>query len=100
MVFPMRKGLLGIVAVLPALLAFGNGERAMSAADVSRALMAQMNGTAAGHITKRVTCRQLAHATAGDVRYACVLTGSLASTRAVVTVHGTSWRADFAPLHG
>jgi hypothetical protein len=34
------------------------------------------------------------------MRYACVLTGALASTRAVVTVNGTSWRAMFEPLHG
>lgn len=96
----MRKGLLAILAVLPALVAFGNGTTTLSASDVSRALLAQMNGTPAGHITKRVTCRLAGETAAGHMRYACVLTGALASTRAVVTVNGTSWRAMFEPLHG
>jgi hypothetical protein len=29
-----------------------------------------------------------------------VLTGKRASQRVFVTVHGTSWRAEFAPLQG
>ena len=97
----MRKALLVLVAMLPALLAFGNGRPALSADDVSRALLAQMNGTSAGHITKQVNCRLLPRsAAAGPTRYTCILIGSQASTRALVSVNGTSWRALFEPLRG
>ena len=95
------KPLLAILVALPVLLAFGAGSHGMSRNDVSHALLAQMNGSSAGHITKRVGCRLASHAsTNGTVRYACVLTGARASQHAFVTVNGTAWRAEFAPLQG
>jgi|GEM_PF-3728045 len=94
------KTLLAALLAVPALVAFGNGGRTLTASDVSRALLAQLNGSSAGHITKRVSCRLVAQTSDGRLRYACVLTGRLASTRALVTVAGTSWRAMFEPLRG
>jgi hypothetical protein len=95
------KTLLGLFVALPALLAFGSTSHVLTSGEVSHALMSQMNGSAAGQITQKVGCRLAAHAdTHGDLHYTCVLTGKRASQRVFVTVHGTSWRAEFAPLQG
>jgi hypothetical protein len=94
------KTLLALLVALPALLAFGTSSHVLGRNDVSHKLLAQMNGSSAGHITKRVGCRLATQPGSGTVRYACVLTGSRASQHAVVTVNGTSWRAEFAPLQG
>jgi hypothetical protein len=95
------KPLLALLAVVPVVVAFGSGARVLSRADVSHALLAQMNGSSSGHITNRVGC---SHGTtqkpSGAVRYTCVLIGIRATQRAFVTVNGTSWRAEFAPLQG
>lgn len=95
------KGLLAFLVALPVLLAFGTTSHVLSRNDVSHTLLAQMNGSSAGRITKQVGCKLATPAHArGAVRYACVLTGSRASQRAFVTVSGSSWRAEFAPLQG
>lgn len=95
------KTLLALLVALPVLLAFGTSSHVLSSGDVSHALLAQMNDSSAGHITNRVSCRLATQArTHGGIRYACVLTGSRASQHAFVTVSGTSWRAEFAPLQG
>jgi hypothetical protein len=95
------KALLALLVALPVLLAFGTSSHVLSRNDVSHKLLTQMNGSKAGHITKQVGCRLATQAHAHDgVRYACILTGSRASERAYVTVSGTSWRAEFAPLQG
>ena len=98
---PTVKTFLALVVALPALLAFGATSHVLTGRDVSRALLAQMNSSPAGHITKNVDCRLVAQSKAhGPVQYACVLTGRRATQRALVTVTGGSWRAEFAPLQG
>jgi hypothetical protein len=94
------KTLLALLVALPVLLAFGTTSHVLSRGDVSHKLLAQMNGSSAGHITKQVGCRLAQPGSHDAVRYACVLTGSRASQHAIVTVSGTSWRAEFAPLQG
>jgi hypothetical protein len=95
------KTLLALLVALPVLLAFGAGTHVLNRSEVSHKLLAQMNGSSAGHITKQVGCRLATQpGSHGALRYACVLTGSRASQHALVTVSGTSWRAEFAPLRG
>lgn len=95
------KTLLGLVVALPALLAFGSTSHVLTSSEVSHALMTQMNGSTAGHITQKVGCRLASHPVRqGQAHYTCVLTGKRASQRVFVTVNGTSWRAEFAPLQG
>jgi hypothetical protein len=95
------KTFLALLVALPVLLAFGAGSHVLSRNDVSHKLLAQMNGSRAGRITTQVGCRLVTQGRAHDGnRYACVLVGARASQHAIVTVNGTSWRAEFAPLQG
>jgi hypothetical protein len=101
-VHTMKLPVLVLVIALPLLLALGNGRHALGRSDVSRTLLAQMNGSSAGHITKSVGCNRVAAPSKSthQARYACVLEGSRASERAFVTVTGNTWRAEWAPLRG
>jgi hypothetical protein len=96
------KTLASLLLGLPLLVPFVGGRQELTRTGVERAILAQMNGTAAGRITSRVDCRLLGSPSTGGgpVRYSCLLTGSRGSERQVVTVSGRSWRAEWAPVRG
>lgn len=99
----LMKTALSLVAGLPLLLPFlGGGSHPLTGPQVAHSLQAQMNGSSAGLITKRVECGRVASVEPnGSLRYACSLVGKNGSrSHVVVHVTGQTWRADWAPLRG
>jgi hypothetical protein len=95
------KVFLALMVALPSLLAFGSNAHTLGRADVTRLLLAQMNGSSAGRITRSVNCHSTTRRSAsGARRYTCILEGKRATERVDVTVSGSSWSAEFAPLQG
>jgi hypothetical protein len=99
----LMKTALSLLVGLPLLLPFlGGGSHALTGTQVEQSLRAQMNGSPAGQITKRVDCSRLVSVEQnGSIRYACALVGANGSrSHVVVHVTGQTWRADWAPLKG
>lgn len=96
------KTAFALVASLPLLLPLAaGGHRQLDKPGLERAIMQRMNGSAAGRITQQVDCRRTGIlSTTAPVGYRCVLKGAKGTTHAFVTVSGTSWRADWAPVTG
>jgi hypothetical protein len=87
---------------LPFLAPLLGGGHALTGSQLEQRVKTQMNGSAAGQITKRVDCAPAARVEHdGSLRYGCSLVGTNGSAqRIVVHVSGQSWRADWAPLKG
>jgi hypothetical protein len=95
------KPALALLLLFPFFLPFGGAPRPLTRAELQREILAQMNGRGGERITRDVVCRHVGVlATAGPVRYTCMLRGARGRARARVTVTGRTWRADWAPVDG
>jgi hypothetical protein len=93
---------LSFLVGLPLAMPFLGGGHALTRTQVEQRLQSRMNGSSAGHITRRVGCAPTVRVDRdGSLRYRCSLVGANGSKQHVVVhVSGRSWRADWAPVTG